>query len=560
MPEVARTKSKAYSEHLAAAHDALTQKLLRELGNYYRWLDRTGAKGFLGELGVSYQVDSASWNAAMDAVYYQLDKYKMWATAWAAGRALGSSPLQVYTYSGGTWTPTATASIVEKHPTVSTVYERGVNLSGAEYGTDALRPGTENTNYFHHAQADYDFLAGRGHTIVRFPFRWERLQPTLGAALDSTYLTSLTTQVTRAGNAGLKVILDPHNSGGYFAVDGIERAIGAASGPTSANFADFWTRVSNAFQTNATVIAYDLMNEPHLVTPANWETYAQAAVSAIRTAESTGTHKLIMVPVGEDWTNNPSIEQRHPSGPWITDTASNHRYTAHLYPITANWDQAYSVHNTAYETQGYRRNVPDMHVAPHDHSDPQVTGNQPGQRGGALRNPTWRGNLVGENDAVFPFKRYRFRTSGGALDYEISGSDLWESTWTNSDFTGTQTQHRQVKTGGTVQHKTPLEIDKHFRYTTASTQTVANGSTITPVPNNETVQPVSSSSNVTGIIMEAGSVNGQTHIIINVGANTITFNTTSSTSRVAESTAALPAGRATMMVWLTSSSRWHMVR
>jgi hypothetical protein len=41
-------------------------------------------------------------------------------------------------------------------------------------------------------------------------------------------------------------------------------------------------------------------------------------------------------------------------------------------------------------------------------------------------------------DATTPTKQYRFRTSGGSLDFEGSGANLYLSAWSNADFTGTQ--------------------------------------------------------------------------------------------------------------------------
>lgn len=41
-------------------------------------------------------------------------------------------------------------------------------------------------------------------------------------------------------------------------------------------------------------------------------------------------------------------------------------------------------------------------------------------------------------DATTPTKAYRFRTSGGSLDFEGGGANLYLSAWTNADFTGTQ--------------------------------------------------------------------------------------------------------------------------
>src|SRR5690606_40639854 len=55
--------------------------------------------------------------------------------------------------------------------------------------------------------------------LVRIPFRWERVQRNPGQALDATELQRLQDAVTRARNAGLKVIIDMHNYGAYYLCD-----------------------------------------------------------------------------------------------------------------------------------------------------------------------------------------------------------------------------------------------------------------------------------------------------------------------------------------------------
>ena len=54
----------------------------------------------------------------------------------------------------------------------------GVNLAGGEFGK---LPGTYGTDYTYPAPADIDYYVELGFNLIRVPFRWERLQPTLGA-------------------------------------------------------------------------------------------------------------------------------------------------------------------------------------------------------------------------------------------------------------------------------------------------------------------------------------------------------------------------------------------
>jgi endoglucanase len=55
-----------------------------------------------------------------------------------------------------------------------------------------------------------DYFASKGMNIFRIPFKWERLQPTLGGAFDSTQESALDSIVTYATNKGVYVLIDPH--------------------------------------------------------------------------------------------------------------------------------------------------------------------------------------------------------------------------------------------------------------------------------------------------------------------------------------------------------------
>jgi hypothetical protein len=132
---------------------------------------------------------------------------------------------------------------------------RGVNSSGGEFGS---APGVYDTDYHYDSPASLAFLATRGHRLVRLPFLWERVQRTLSGALDAGEMGRIDGFVSAAAAAGLGVMLDCHNYGGY---NGVK--IGAAGGPTSADLADLWARLSTRYAGNGGVLGYSLMNEPN---------------------------------------------------------------------------------------------------------------------------------------------------------------------------------------------------------------------------------------------------------------------------------------------------------
>src|SRR5579862_6304956 len=163
---------------------------------------------------------------------------------------------------------------------------RGVNLSGAEFGS-AL-PGTFGTDYIYpdptyvpgYNSADY--FIGKGMTIFRVNFMWERLQHAQKAALDATELARLDTTVDHLTAKGAYVLLNPQNFARYYG-----ELIGSADVPDSA-FADFWSRLAAHFAQNDHVL-FGLVNEPHDLPTEQWRDAAQAAIDAIRAA---GAHNL----------------------------------------------------------------------------------------------------------------------------------------------------------------------------------------------------------------------------------------------------------------------------
>jgi endoglucanase len=109
--------------------------------------------------------------------------------------------------------------------------------------------------------------------------------------------------------------------------------IGSSRLPLDA-FNDVWRRLSNAFKGEPAVVAYDLMNEPHVhgdipaaghPSPQKaWEIASQGVVEAIRRNDDL---KLIMVP---GYAHVYRWAENHPAK-WIDDHADDHMYTVHQY-------------------------------------------------------------------------------------------------------------------------------------------------------------------------------------------------------------------------------------
>jgi hypothetical protein len=324
-------------------HDLQT-RVRAELRAFTDWLETNGARGYIGEVGWpnDFHGEAAQWNRLADAWYADADAARLWVAYWDSGESRNTYPLAAY--KPAVWMRPAVsivdtqAEVIEAHR--STVdYQRGIYLAtgvrGAPYQDETAsafsnaNPGVFGADYKYDETSTHAFLASRGLSFVTIGFRWERLQPALGAEFEPTEIERLRAAVSSARSAGLQVILQPFNKGAYYKFDGsrgVKRMIGSPT-CTQAHFNDLWVRLSNEFKDDSTVIAYGLMNEPaESISPRNWEIVSQAALDAIR---ANGDAKLIMLP-GARWSALRDWLATHPTA-WINDPAQNFRYEAHHY-------------------------------------------------------------------------------------------------------------------------------------------------------------------------------------------------------------------------------------
>ena len=196
----------------------------------------------------------------------------------------------------------------------------GVNLAGAEFGSVG-QPYGQGYTYPTHAEIDYE--AAKGMNVIRLPFLWERLQPTLNGSLDAAELARIDDVVAYAASKGLTVDLDLHDYGNYNG-----QAVGSAAVPNSA-FADFWGKVAGHFAGSSNVI-FGLMNEPQQSSAAGWLQSVNGAIAAIRSA---GAQQEVLVPgIGYDgawtWTGNGNAGV---IGTGVVDPSNNYAFEVHQY-------------------------------------------------------------------------------------------------------------------------------------------------------------------------------------------------------------------------------------
>lgn len=190
-----------------------------------------------------------------------------------------------------TATPTPTTP-----PPLRAVPFRGVNLAGGEFG--GTLPGTNGIDYQFPTSAEVDYFTSKGMNVFRVGFLWERIQPSLYGAFDTTYAGRLDAVVSYATARGARVIVNPHNFARYRG-----QVVGSAAVPNAA-FADFWKKLSGRYATNPNVM-FNLVNEPNTMPTEQWVSAANAAIAAIREA---GAHQTVIVP-GNAWTGGHSWNQ-----------------------------------------------------------------------------------------------------------------------------------------------------------------------------------------------------------------------------------------------------------
>lgn len=198
----------------------------------------------------------------------------------------------------------------------------GINLAGAEFAPSRI-PGTYGSDYIYPGNTSLDYYQSKGFRLVRLPFLWERMQPTINTALDATELARLDNFISLAQAHGIKVLLDVHNYGRR-RINGVEYAIGSSQLPSSA-FSDLWTRLATHFKNDTTVWAYGLMNEPHDL--AAWVDAAQDAIYAIRNVD---VNHFILVP-GTDWSSAKRWPQNNALMALIEDPSNKYMFEAHVY-------------------------------------------------------------------------------------------------------------------------------------------------------------------------------------------------------------------------------------
>jgi endoglucanase len=214
---------------------------------------------------------------------------------------------------------------VAQATTADSRFLTGVNIAGAEFNGKTL-PGIAGKDYFYPKPGTLDHFASEGMNVIRVPFRWERIQPSLNGELDAAEYRRLADTVHEATAKKLFVILDVHNYAAYRGAP-----IGSPDVPVSA-FANLWKRLAGKFR-KETQVGFGLMNEPKGLPTETWLAATNAAIAQIRAA---GAKNLVFVP-GNGWTGAHSWFGKSYGTPnaavmlGVNDPADNYVYELHQY-------------------------------------------------------------------------------------------------------------------------------------------------------------------------------------------------------------------------------------
>lgn len=220
----------------------------------------------------------------------------------------------------------------------------GVNLAGAEFGGNSI-PGVFGTDYIYPLEEEVDYFVGKGMNVFRIPFRWERLQRTLGGAFDQAELARLrstvdyitshegSTALNQGGSSLVYAILDPHNYARY----NDEIIDGPGSSVTSDDFDDFWSRLASEFSDDLQVI-FNIMNEPSELGNDGTELWLSVCNSAIGAIRDAGAENLLLVPGNyftgaHSWVNN-FVDGSTPNAQvmdGVVDPLDNFAFDMHQY-------------------------------------------------------------------------------------------------------------------------------------------------------------------------------------------------------------------------------------
>lgn len=195
----------------------------------------------------------------------------------------------------------------------------GINVAGAEFGK--TMPGKHMKDYFF-PNADYFAKwQARGLKMIRFPLKWERLQPALNGPLDDHYAGLVDRMLKNADRHGMQVLLDVHNYARYRG-----QLIGSKAVPLPA-YRDLLSRMAKRWHQAPALWGYDIMNEPSRGADRWWPQAAQAGIDGVRDHD----RKRPIVVEGYFWSSSQRWPRYNDPLLDLVDPSDNLIFSAHTY-------------------------------------------------------------------------------------------------------------------------------------------------------------------------------------------------------------------------------------
>lgn len=202
----------------------------------------------------------------------------------------------------------------------------GVNLAGAEFGHGSPIPGQIDVHYFYPTVEDLEYWKSKGLTLIRIPFKWERIQHELNGSLNKDEVSKIKYLLNEASRLDMKIIFDLHNYGRRKVANKV-RIIGEDS-LSIENLTNFWGQMAKEFNGHKAIYGYGLMNEPHdMLESTPWVKIAQACVFEIRKQDQTTP----IIVGGNHWSSANKWLEVSNELKNLYDPAYNILFEAHVY-------------------------------------------------------------------------------------------------------------------------------------------------------------------------------------------------------------------------------------
>lgn len=202
----------------------------------------------------------------------------------------------------------------------------GVNLAGAEFFHKKMEGvGRFNKDYHYPTTDELDYWKSKGLTLIRLPFKWERIQRKLYGELNREEIDYIKFLLAEADKRDMQILIDMHNYGRR-KDEGKDRIIGDSL--SIDHFASAWGVISGELKDCKGLYGYGLINEPHdMLASTPWTGIAQAAIDSIRKNDM----KNAIVVGGNHWSSAERWKLVSDDLKNLYDPARNLIFEAHCY-------------------------------------------------------------------------------------------------------------------------------------------------------------------------------------------------------------------------------------